>query len=108
MFLIKLLLIVNLQSERPIRVVYSYDRWKYDSLEIIVNRNEKTIHHKNHKSRYEIDSIMVGYGKKTDVIEVIMRAYKKDLYCYPFIDKMVYPHYRMSYGLNFECVKFKA
>jgi hypothetical protein len=107
MLVVKLLLLFNLQTQ-PVRVVYSYNRLQYDSLEIIVNKNEKTIHQKNHKLFTDIDSTNVGYATKTDKVEVILRGYKKDLYCYPHIERLRYPHYRMSYGLNFECVKLKT
>jgi hypothetical protein len=91
-----------------IRVVYSYDRKTYDSLEVIVNKNEKTIHQKNYKLFTDIDSANIGYATKSDTVEVILRAYKKDLYCYPHIDRLHYPYYRISYGLNFECIKLKS
>jgi hypothetical protein len=91
-----------------IRVVYSYDRKLHDSLEVIVNKNEKTIYHKNHTLFTDIDSTDIGYATKTDTVEVILRGYKKDLFCIPHIDKLKYPYYRMSYGLNFECIKIKA
>jgi hypothetical protein len=93
---------------QPVRVVYSYNRLQYDSLEIIVNKNEKTIYQKNHTLLTNFDSINIGYATKADKVEVILRGYKKDLYCYPLIDRLRYPYYRMSYGLNFECVKLKT
>jgi hypothetical protein len=107
MLSVKLLLLFNLQTQ-PIQVVYSYNRLQYDSLEIIVNKNEKTIHQKNYKLFTDIDSTLVGYATKDDKVEVILHGYKKDLYCFPHIDKLVYPYYRISYGLNFECVKLKT
>jgi hypothetical protein len=91
-----------------VKVVYSYNRKVYDSLEIIVNKNEKTIHQKNYKLFTDIDSTNIGYATKADKVEVILRGYKKDLYCYPHIDRLQYPYYRISYGLNFECVKLKT
>jgi hypothetical protein len=58
---------------------------------------------------YDIDSTAtVGYGTSTDKVEVILRGYKKDLYCFPHIDRLYYPNFRISYGLNFECVKLKT
>lgn len=107
MFVVKLLLLFNLQTQ-PVRVVYSYNRLQYDSLEIIVNKNEKTIHQKNYKLFTDIDSTNIGYATKADKVEVILRGYKKDLYCYPYIDRLQYPYYRISYGLNFECIKLKT
>lgn len=107
MFIVKLLLLFNLQTE-PIQIVYSYDRLQYDSLEIIVNKNEKTIYQKNHTLFTNLDSTTVGYATKADKVEVILRGYKKDLYCYPLIDRLKYPYYRMSYGLNFECGRLKT
>ena len=91
-----------------VKIVYSYDRKSYDSLEIIVNKNGKPIHQKNYTLFTDFDSIRVGYAKKTDAVEIIMRGYKKDLYCFPSIHRLQYPYYRMSYGLNFECVKLKT
>lgn len=107
MFVIKLLWLFHLQAH-PIRVVYSYNRRQYDSLEIIVNKNEKTIHKKNYKLFTDIDSVYVGTANKADKVEVILRAYKKDLWCTPYIDRLIYPYYRMSYGLNFECIKLNS
>ena len=107
MFVVKLLLLFNLQTQ-PIRVVYNYNRLQYDSLEIIVNKNEKTIYQKNHTLFTNFDSTNVGYATKADTVEVILRGYKKDLYCYPHIERLQYPYYRISYGLNFECVKLKT
>ena len=101
------MLLFNLQTQ-PVRVVYSYNRLQYDSLEIIVNKNEKTIHQKNYKLFTDIDSTNIGYATKADKVEVILRGYKKDLYCYPYIDRLQYPYYRISYGLNFECIKLKT
>jgi hypothetical protein len=107
MFVVKLLLLFNLQTQ-SVRVVYSYNRLQYDSLEIIVNKNEKTIYQKNHKLFTDIDSTNIGYATKADTVVVILRGYKKNLYCYPHIDRLQYPYYRISYGLNFECVKLKT
>lgn len=107
MFVAKVLLLFQLQTQ-PIHIVYSYNRKDIDSVEIIVNKNERTIHQKNYKLFTDVDSIYVGTANKSDIVEVILRGYKKDLYCYPFIDRMQYPHYRMSYGLNFECSKLKS
>jgi hypothetical protein len=107
MFVIKLLLLCNLQTQ-SIRVVYSYNRLQYDSLEIIVNKNEKTIYQKNHTLLTNFDSTNVGCATKADTVEVILRGYKKNLYCYPHIERLRYPYYRMSYGLNFECIKLKT
>jgi len=91
-----------------IKVVYSYDRKTYDSLEVIVNKNQKTIYHKNHTLFADIDSTDIGYARKADTVEVILRGYKKDLYCFPLIDRLIYPYYRISYGLNFECTKLNG
>ena len=107
MFVVKLLLLFNLQTQ-PISIVYNYNRLEYDSLEIIVNKNEKTIYQKNHTLFTNFDSTTIGYASKADKVEVILRGYKKDLYCYPLIERLRYPYYRMSYGLNFECVKLKT
>jgi len=107
MLLVKILLLCNLQTQ-PVRVVYSYNRLHYDSLEIIVNKNEKTIYQKNHTLFTNFDSTNIGYATKADKVEVILRGYKKDLYCYPHIERLQYPYYRISYGLNFECVKLKT
>jgi hypothetical protein len=93
---------------KQIRIVYSYNRKQYDSLEVIVNKNEKTIYQKNHTLFTNFDSTNIGYATKADKVEVILRGYKKDLYCYPHIERLQYPYYRMSYGLNFECVKLKT
>ena len=90
-----------------VKIVYSYNKKDIDSLEIIVNKNGKTIHQKNHTLFTDFDSVRVGYAKKTDTVDVILRGHKRDLYCFPFIDRLTYPYYRMSYGLNFECVKLK-
>jgi hypothetical protein len=92
----------------PIRIVYAYDRKYIDSLEIIVNKNEKTIYQKNHTLFTNFDSTNnISYATKADTVEVILRGYKKDLYCFPHIDRLYYP-FRISYGLNFECVKLKT
>lgn len=107
MFVAKVLLFFHLQVQ-PVHVVYSYNRKDIDSLEIIVNKNEKTIHQKNHKLFTDIDSVYVGTAHKADKVEVILRGYKKDLWCIPFMDKLTYPYYRMSYGLNFECIKLRT
>ena len=107
MFIKAIALVFTLQTQ-PVRVVYSYDRKTYDSLEVIVNRNQKTIYHKNHKLLTDIDSAHIGYATKTDTVEVVLRGYKKDLYCFPLIDKLIYPYYRISYGLNFECTKLNS
>lgn len=109
MFIKALLFATMLQPPSPIRIVYVYDPTVYDSLEIIINKNEKTIHHKNYRLTYEMpDSTRtVGVGTKQDNIEIILRGYKKDLYCYPYVDKLTHPDFRISYGLNFECVRLK-
>lgn len=110
MFIKGLMVLLLLQPTVPIKVIYSYDRTQHDSLEIIVNKNEKTIHHKNYRLIYNmVDSTpIIQYAKKEDNIEVVLRAYKKHLYCFPYIDKLTYPYYRISYGLNFECVRLKT
>ena len=96
-------------QENLVKIVYSYARKQYDSLEIIINVNEKTVYNKNHRLYdTEVDSVNVGYAKKTDKVDVVLRGYKKDLYCFPYIDSLKYPYYRMSYGLNFECVRLKT
>jgi hypothetical protein len=83
-------------------------------VEIIVNRNHKTIHNKNYRlwdvvSMYAIDSTpTLGYGTPKDTVEVIIRGYKGDLYCFPMLDRLYYPYFRVSYGVNFECVKLKT
>jgi hypothetical protein len=107
-FRLKSLVFLLAIQTTAVKVVYSYNRKVYDSLEIIVNKNEKTIHQKNYKLFTDIDSTNIGYATKADKVEVILRGYKKDLYCYPHIDRLQYPHYRISYGLNFECVKLKT
>lgn len=107
MFVAHVVLALQLQIQ-PVQIVYSYNRKDIDSLEIVVNKNEKTIHQKNHALFANIDSVYVGTAHKTDKVEVILRGYKKDLWCYPYIDKLTYPYYRVSYGLNFECVKLKT
>lgn len=110
MFLKVLLIAVLLQPPHPIRIVYAYDPTVYDSLEIIVDKNNKVIHHKNYRLFYDTpDSTqIIEYAGKNDKVEVILRAYKKGLYCFPHIDKLMYPYYRISYGLNFECVRLKT
>lgn len=104
----------RIQYGKPIRIVYTYDRKHIDSVEIIINKNQKTIHHKNYRlwdltSMYAIDSTpTVGYGMPGDTIEVIIRGYKGNLYCFPMLDKLPYPYFRISYGVNFECSKLKT
>lgn len=101
------LLALMLQLQ-PVRVVYSYDRLQYDSLMVVVQHRNKTIHDKNYRLTYtEIDSTKIIYnGTPKDTFEVIIRGYKKDLYCIPFIDKLTYPHFRLSYGfVGFDCIK---
>ncbi len=107
MKLLFLLLFATPLAAQPVRVVYSYDRLQYDSLMVIVQHKNKTIHDKNYRLTYaEIDSTLnIFKGIPTDTFEVVMRGYKKDLYCVPFVDKLTYPQFRMSYGLNFECFK---
>lgn len=102
-----LLLALMLQLQ-PVRVVYSYDRLQYDSLMVVVQQQNKVIHDKNYRLMYtEIDSTKIIYkGTPKDTFEVIIRGYKKDLYCIPFIDKLIYPFFRKSYGFgSFECFK---
>ena len=109
MFIKGLLIASLLQPPAPMRIVYIYNIAEQDSLEIIINKNNKTIHHKNYRLTQEMpDSTpTVGMGTKQDNIEIIMRGYKKDLYCFPHVDKLTYPDFRISYGLNFECVRLK-
>lgn len=107
MFVAHVVLALQLQTQ-PINIIYSYNRKQIDSLEIIVNKNEKTIYQKNHTLFTTFDSVSVGYANKADAVEVILRGYKNHLYCFPFMDRLIYPYYRMSYGLNFECVKLKT
>lgn len=113
MLLVKALLLFHLQLQ-PIRIVYTYDRKDIDSVEIIINKNEKTIHHKNYRlwdlrSMYAIDSTpTVGYGTSRDTVDVVIRGFKKDLYCFPMLDRLYFPSFRISYGINFECVKLKS
>lgn len=95
-------------QESQINIIYSYNIKLIDSLQIIVNKNEKTIHEKNYTLFTDFDSVYVGTANKTDKVEVILRGYKNNLYCFPFIDRLIYPYYRMSYGINFECVKLKT
>ena len=111
MKLLFLLLFAMPLSAQSVRVVYSYDRLQYDSLLIIVQQQSKTIHDKNYRLTHtNIDSTKTIFmGIPTDTFEVIIRAYKKDLYCIPFIDKLVYPYFRISYGFTgFECFKLNS
>jgi hypothetical protein len=102
-----LLLAVLLQVQ-PVRIVYSYNRLHYDSLLVVVQHRNKIIHDKNYRLTYtEIDSTNIIFkGTPKDTFEVIIRGYKKNLYCIPFIDKLTYPHFRLSYGFaGFDCIK---
>lgn len=102
-----LLLVVLLQVQ-PVRIVYSYNRVQYDSLMVIVQKQNKVLHDKNYKLfGVDIDSTpIIARATPKDTFEVIIRGYTKDLYCIPFIDKLTYPHFRISYGFGgFDCIK---
>ena len=95
-------------EEKPVRVVYSYRRDKFDSLEIIIEKNGYIIHQHNYRLIVDIDSTVdITHATPTDKIVVVLRGYKADLYCFPFIDPLVYPNMRISYGLDFGCEKLK-
>jgi hypothetical protein len=95
-------------EEKPVRIVYSYRREKFDSLEIIIEKNGYIIHQRNYQLIPEIDSTNnITYATPDDKIVVVLRGYQQNLYCYPFIDPLVYPNMRISYGLDFGCEKLK-
>lgn len=88
----------------PLKIVYSYNRKDIDSLRITVDGEKYPIYDKVHKLSTEFDSVTINYRGSIHTATIILRGYKKDLWCIPFIDTMV-PPFRMSYGLNFECIK---
>jgi len=107
-WLLLLLLSVTPLSAQSVRIVYSYNRTQYDSLMIIVQKQNKILHDKNYRLLgVDIDSTpVIARGTPKDTFEVIIRGYTKNLYCIPFIDKLIYPHFRISYGFGgFDCIK---
>lgn len=95
---------VTIGQSKSINLSYSYNRKDIDSLQIMVNTQTKTIYNNSHKLHTDIDSVAIIYKQPLDSITIILRGYKKDLWCIPFIDT-IRPPFRMSYGLNFNCIK---
>lgn len=105
-----LAIIWYLQPSLNVRIVYSYNKVQYDSVLIIVQHHNKTIHDKNYRLTYaEIDSTHnIARATPNDTFTVIIRGYKKHLYCIPFNDTLTYPYFRMSYAVNFDCIKVQS
>ena len=105
------LLLAVLLQVHTVRIVYSYNRVHYDSLMIVVQKQNKILHDKNYTLfGMDIDSTpIIARATPKDTFEVIIRGYKKNLYCIPFVDKLTYPNFRISYGfMGFDCFKLNS